>query len=76
MRGRTTFADRAPAATIRKRHAILVFDVGHVIESVNFDEIVAQGGRFAELHAPQFMVQENSRRSARFNRGWRLTLSR
>jgi ATP-binding cassette subfamily B protein len=32
-----------------------------VIESGTFDELVAQGGRFAELARAQFMVQENSR---------------
>jgi ATP-binding cassette subfamily B protein len=32
-----------------------------VIESGTFDELVAQGGRFAELARAQFMVQENAR---------------
>jgi ATP-binding cassette subfamily B protein len=40
-----------------------VFDSGRVIESGTFDELVAQGGRFAELARAQFMVQENSRAS-------------
>jgi len=36
-----------------------VFDSGHVIESGTFDELVAKGGRFAELARAQFMVHEN-----------------
>jgi len=32
-----------------------------VIESGTFDELVAKGGRFAELARAQFMVQENAR---------------
>jgi ATP-binding cassette subfamily B protein len=38
-----------------------VFDSGRVIESGTFDELVAKGGRFAELARAQFMVQENAR---------------
>jgi ATP-binding cassette, subfamily B, beta-glucan exporter len=36
-----------------------MFDNGRVIESGTFDELVAQGGRFAELAKAQFMVQSN-----------------
>jgi ATP-binding cassette, subfamily B, beta-glucan exporter len=32
-----------------------------VIESGTFDELVAKGGRFAELAKAQFMVQESAR---------------
>jgi ATP-binding cassette subfamily B protein len=34
-----------------------------VIETGTFDELVAKGGRFAELAKAQFMVQENARSS-------------
>jgi ATP-binding cassette subfamily B protein len=40
-----------------------VFDHGRVIENGTFDELVAKGGRFAELARAQFMVQENARAS-------------
>jgi ATP-binding cassette subfamily B protein len=50
-------------STIRNATRILVFDGGHVIESGTFDEMVAKGGRFAELARAQFMVQENTRAS-------------
>ena len=50
-------------STIRNATRILVFDNGRVIESGTFDELVAKGGRFAELARAQFMVQENARAS-------------
>jgi ATP-binding cassette subfamily B protein len=37
-----------------------LFDNGRVIESGTFDELVAKGGRFAELARAQFMVQEQA----------------
>jgi ABC-type multidrug transport system fused ATPase/permease subunit len=42
-----------------------VFDGGRVIESGTFEELVAKGGRFAELAKAQFMVQEGARASLR-----------
>jgi ATP-binding cassette subfamily B protein len=64
MKGRTTFVIAHRLSTIRNATRILVFDGGHVIESGTFDELVAKGGRFAELARAQFMVQENARASA------------
>jgi ATP-binding cassette subfamily B protein len=63
MKGRTTFVIAHRLSTIRNATRILVFDNGRVIESGTFDELVAQGGRFAELARAQFMVQENARAS-------------
>ena len=63
MRGRTTFVIAHRLSTIRNATRILVFDGGHVIESGTFDELVAKGGRFAELARAQFMVRENARPS-------------
>jgi ABC-type multidrug transport system fused ATPase/permease subunit len=60
MKGRTTFVIAHRLSTIRNATRILVFDNGHVIESGTFDELVAKGGRFAELAKAQFMVQENT----------------
>jgi glucan exporter ATP-binding protein len=61
MKGRTTFVIAHRLSTIRNATRILVFDSGHVIESGTFDELVAKGGRFAELARAQFMVQEHAR---------------
>jgi ABC-type multidrug transport system fused ATPase/permease subunit len=61
MKGRTTFVIAHRLSTIRKATLILVFDGGRVIESGTFEELVAKGGRFAELARAQFMVQESAR---------------
>src|SRR5579871_573619 len=61
MKGRTTFVIAHRLSTIRNATRILLFDNGRVIESGTFDELVAKGGRFAELARAQFMVQENTR---------------
>src|ERR1700742_1471991 len=61
MRGRTTFVIAHRLSTIRNATHILVFDHGRVIENGTVEELVAKGGRFAELAKAQFMVQENAR---------------
>jgi glucan exporter ATP-binding protein len=63
MKGRTTFVIAHRLSTIRNATRILVFDNGRVIESGTFDELVAQGGRFAELARAQFMVQKSMQES-------------
>lgn len=61
MKGRTTFVIAHRLSTIRHATRILMFDQGRVIESGTFDELVAKGGRFADLARAQFMVQEQQR---------------
>lgn len=56
MKGRTTFVIAHRLATIRNADRIVVFDAGRVVETGTFDELVALGGRFAELAKAQFMV--------------------
>ena len=56
MRDRTTFVIAHRLATIRNADRILVFDAGRVVETGTFDELVAKGGRFAELAKAQFMA--------------------
>jgi ATP-binding cassette subfamily B protein len=63
MKGRTTFVIAHRLSTIRHATRILMFDGGRVIESGTFDQLVGQGGRFAELAKAQFMVQEQARAS-------------
>jgi ATP-binding cassette, subfamily B, beta-glucan exporter len=60
MKGRTTFVIAHRLSTIRNATRILLFDAGRVIESGTFDELVAKGGRFAELARAQFMVQRET----------------
>jgi ATP-binding cassette, subfamily B, beta-glucan exporter len=64
MKGRTSFVIAHRLSTIRKATRILLFDHGRVIESGTFDELVAKGGRFAELARAQFMIGENPRTGA------------
>lgn len=64
MKGRTTFVIAHRLSTIRHATRILLFDRGRVIESGTFDELVAKGGRFAELARAQFMVQDQARAPA------------
>src|SRR5215212_1871754 len=61
MKGRTTFVIAHRLATIRNADRILVFDQGRIIETGTFDELVAKGGRFAELAKAQFMAGEPPR---------------
>ncbi|HEV2559554.1 MAG TPA: glucan ABC transporter ATP-binding protein/ permease [Microvirga sp.] len=56
MRGRTTFVIAHRLATIRNASRILVFDHGRIVETGTFEELVARGGRFAELARAQFMA--------------------
>jgi glucan exporter ATP-binding protein len=63
MKGRTTFVIAHRLSTIRNATRILVFENGRVIESGTFDELVMQGGHFADLAAAQFMIQESARAS-------------
>jgi ATP-binding cassette subfamily B protein len=56
MKGRTTLVIAHRLATVRNATRILVFDDGRIAESGTFDELVARGGRFAELARAQFMV--------------------
>jgi len=56
MRGRTTFVIAHRLATIRNATRIFVFDHGRIIESGSFEELVAKGGRFADLAQAQFLA--------------------
>ena len=54
--GRTTFVIAHRLATVRNATRIFVFDQGRIVESGTFDELVAKGGRFADLARAQFMA--------------------
>jgi glucan exporter ATP-binding protein len=61
MKGRTTFVIAHRLATIRNADHIVVLDQGRIIEQGNFEQLLAQNGRFAALAKAQFMAgAENS----------------
>ncbi|HKH95860.1 MAG TPA: glucan ABC transporter ATP-binding protein/ permease [Beijerinckiaceae bacterium] len=62
MKGRTTFVIAHRLATIRNADRILVFEQGRIVETGSFDELVARGGRFAELARAQFMTDDRGTR--------------
>jgi ATP-binding cassette subfamily B protein len=49
MRGRTTFVIAHRLSTVRDADEILVFDGGRIAERGNFDGLIREGGRFADL---------------------------
>jgi ATP-binding cassette subfamily B protein len=58
MAGRTTFVIAHRLSTVRDADEILVFEQGRVAERGTFEELVAQGGRFAELVKTQLTSAE------------------
>lgn len=58
MKDRTTFVIAHRLATIRKADLILMFEHGRIVESGNFDELVAKNGAFAELARAQYLAPE------------------
>jgi ABC-type multidrug transport system fused ATPase/permease subunit len=55
MQDRTTFVIAHRLATVRNASRILVFDQGRIVEQGSYEELVARGGRFAELATAQFL---------------------
>jgi subfamily B ATP-binding cassette protein MsbA len=52
--GRTTLIIAHRLSTIRRADKILYVDAGRILESGTHDDLLARGGRYAELHAAQF----------------------
>ncbi|KKB76052.1 ABC transporter [Devosia soli] len=58
MEGRTTLVIAHRLATIRDANKILVLDAGEIIDQGTHEELVAKGGRYAELAKLQFRTDE------------------
>jgi ATP-binding cassette subfamily B protein len=57
MAGRTTFIIAHRLSTVRDADEILVFESGRIVERGRFEELLAQGGRFAELVRTQLQAR-------------------
>ncbi|WP_290658443.1 ABC transporter ATP-binding protein [Kocuria sp.] len=54
MSGRTAVVIAHRLSTIRQADQILVIEAGRIVERGSHEELLARGGRYAELHATQF----------------------
>lgn len=54
MSGRTALVIAHRLSTIRQADTILVVEAGRIVESGSHAELIARGGRYAELYATQF----------------------
>ena len=58
MSDRTSLVIAHRLSTVRAADRILVLEAGHVVESGTHAELLAGGGRYAELYETQFADQE------------------
>jgi ABC-type multidrug transport system fused ATPase/permease subunit len=54
LKGRTAFVIAHRLSTVRDADLVLVVDKGQIVERGTHDELLALGGRYAELYQRQF----------------------
>lgn len=64
MEGRTTFVIAQRLSTVMRAHQILVLDRGRIAESGTHEELLEQGGLYAEIYDLQLRGQAEARESA------------